>query len=46
MFFDRMISNINNIKNSTTRLNLYKYDNYNNKPREYCGINLNNTLLN
>ena len=26
--------------------NLYKYDNYNNKPREYCGINLNNTLLN
>jgi hypothetical protein len=26
--------------------NLYKYDDYNNKPREYCGINLNNTLLN
>jgi hypothetical protein len=26
--------------------NLYKYDNYNNKPKEYCGINLNNTLLN
>lgn len=26
--------------------NLYKFDNYNNKPREYCGINLNNTLLN
>ena len=26
--------------------NFYKYDNYNNKPREYCGINLNNTLLN
>ena len=28
------------------KFNLYKYDNYNNKPREYCGINLNNTLLN
>jgi hypothetical protein len=26
--------------------NLYKKDNYNEKPREYCGINLNNTLLN
>jgi len=26
--------------------NLYKYDNYNNNPKEYCGINLNNTLLN
>ena len=26
--------------------NLYKYDNYNNNPREYCGINLNNSLLN
>jgi hypothetical protein len=26
--------------------NLYKYDNYNNDPREYCGINLNNSLLN
>lgn len=26
--------------------NLYKYDNYNNKPKEYCGINLNNTILN
>jgi hypothetical protein len=25
--------------------NLYKYENYNNQPREYCGINLNNTLL-
>jgi hypothetical protein len=26
--------------------NLYKYDNYNNNPKEYCGINLNNSLLN
>ena len=26
--------------------NLYKYDNYNNNPREYCGIDLNNTILN
>lgn len=25
--------------------NLYKFDDYNNIPREYCGINLNNTLL-
>jgi hypothetical protein len=25
--------------------NLYKYDNYNTQPREYCGIDLNNTLL-
>lgn len=26
--------------------NLYKYDNYNSNPKEYCGINLNNSLLN
>jgi hypothetical protein len=26
--------------------NLYKKENYNTNPREYCGINLNNTLLN
>ena len=26
--------------------NLYNYDNYNNNPREYCGIDLNNSLLN
>jgi hypothetical protein len=26
--------------------NLYKFDDYNDIPREYCGINLNNTLLN
>lgn len=26
--------------------NLYRYNNYNNQPREYCGITLNNTILN
>lgn len=26
--------------------NLYKYDNYNSNPKEYCGIDLNNSLLN
>jgi len=26
--------------------NLYNYDNYNNNPKEYCGIDLNNSLLN
>jgi hypothetical protein len=32
--------------NKAVEFNLYKYDNYNNNPKEYCGINLNNTLLN
>jgi hypothetical protein len=32
--------------NKAVEFNLYKKDNYNEKPREYCGINLNNTLLN
>jgi hypothetical protein len=32
--------------NKAVEFNLYKKDNYNEKPREYCGIDLNNTLLN
>jgi hypothetical protein len=32
--------------NKAVEFNLYKKENYNTNPREYCGINLNNTLLN